>query len=148
MNAVESPLCLPQANGMCLEARPVTSGGRRVYTDFASGEWLEKMQAIAPYLLNAAETVIFSAPKSLSNCWWRHLQASMRASIHPGAHTLGLLFYSDAAEARRFQHKFHPLSLYIANFTLNGIRSQRGFRRVAHLPVLQKEDFPKLTPKQ
>ncbi|KAL0018413.1 hypothetical protein WJX79_005315 [Trebouxia sp. C0005] len=76
------------------------------------------------------------------------MQASMRASIHPGAHTLGLLFYSDAAEARRFQHKFHPLSLYIANFTLNGIRSQRGFRRVAHLPVLQKEDFPKLTPKQ
>ncbi|DBA98337.1 TPA: hypothetical protein ACH3X1_001253 [Trebouxia sp. C0004] len=35
----------PGANGMCLVSRPVTSGGRRVYTDFASGEWLEGMQA-------------------------------------------------------------------------------------------------------
>lgn len=33
-----------QANGMYLESQPLYSGGRRVYTDFSSGKWLEETQ--------------------------------------------------------------------------------------------------------
>lgn len=64
--------------------------------------------------------------------------------MHSDANVLGLIFYSDAAEARRHQHKFHPLLVYIANFTLDGLRSQRGYRRIAYLPILNSDDFPLL----
>ena len=76
------------------------------------------------------------------------LQAAVRSGMHSNCFVLGLLFYSDSTEAKRKGHKFHPLSVYIANFTLDALRSQRGFRRIAHLPVLQEADFPHLTDQQ
>lgn len=76
------------------------------------------------------------------------MQAAVRSGMHSNSFVLGLLFYSDAAEAKRKGHKFHPLSVYIANFTLDALRSQRGFRRIAHLPVLQEADFPHLDDQQ
>lgn len=64
------------------------------------------------------------------------------------AHVLGMLFYSDATEAERHGHKFRPLLLYLANFTLDGLRSARGYRRLALLPNSQQKDYPQLTNKQ
>ena len=70
------------------------------------------------------------------------MQAMARRHIHPQAVALGLIFYADGAEASRNKHSFHPLLMYMANFTLDAMRSQRGYARLAHLCVLDKADFP------
>lgn len=67
------------------------------------------------------------------------MQAMARGSLHPDAIVLGLLFYSDAAEARRHGHKYHPVLMYLANFSLDHLRSQRGYTRLAHISVLEKK---------
>ncbi|DBB03141.1 TPA: hypothetical protein ACH3X1_013371 [Trebouxia sp. C0004] len=75
-------------------------------------------------------------------------EAAVRSGMFHSSFVLGLLFYSDATEAKRKGHKFHPLSVYIANFPLDALRSQNGFRRIAHLPILQGSDFTHLTKDQ
>ena len=55
------------------------------------------------------------------------------------------IFYSDAAEAQRHKHNFHPLLVCIANFHMDGMRSQHGYKRMAQLPILDKADFPGLS---
>ena len=72
------------------------------------------------------------------------LQARVRR-IYPHAYVLGLLLYSDATEVNKKGHKFHPLNLYIANFRLDAMRSARGYRRLALLPILSAQDFPTLS---
>ena len=67
--------------------------------------------------------------------------------IHTAAIVLGLIFYSDAAEAQRYKHKYHPVTMFIGNFTLDALRSQRGYARLVQLPVLDKADFPQLQKK-
>ncbi|DBA90690.1 TPA: hypothetical protein ACH3X1_003907 [Trebouxia sp. C0004] len=115
---LQAMLNSPEANGMCLEAQPLFNGTQRVYKDFASGTWLERTQA------------------------------AVRSGMFHSSFVLGLLFYSDATEAKRKGHKFHPLSVYIANFPLDALRSQNGFRRIAQLPILQGSDFTHLTKDQ
>lgn len=73
------------------------------------------------------------------------LQASVRLMHGNRAHVLGLIFYSDAAEAERNGHKFHPLIVYLANYRLDALRSARGYRRLALLPILDAKDFPNLS---
>ena len=72
------------------------------------------------------------------------LQVAVR-QLYPEAFVLGLLLYSDATEVTRKGHKFHPLNLYIANFRLDALRSARGYRRLALLPILSPKDFPTLS---
>lgn len=72
------------------------------------------------------------------------LQARVRR-IYPHACVLGLLLYSDATEVNKEGHKFHPLNLYNANFRLDALRSARGYRRLALLPILSAQDFPMLS---
>lgn len=67
------------------------------------------------------------------------MQKKVRKHLHSEAVLLGLLLYSDASEAQRKGHKFHPLNLYIANFTTDALRSQRGHVRLAHMSVLDRE---------
>ena len=67
------------------------------------------------------------------------MQKEARKHLHSEAVVLGLLLYSDASEAQRKGHKFHPLNLYVANFTIDALRSQRGHARLAHMSVLDKE---------
>ena len=40
-------------------------------------------------------------------------QAAVRSGLHSDASVLGFMFYSNAAEARRFEHKFHLMLVYI-----------------------------------
>ncbi len=140
---------------MCLESQPFYSGGRRVYSDFSSGKWLEQTQV--QHVGHKLPLVTCSAA-SLSDCcvvvvvsydifeaFFTDIQATVRNGLHSTSNVLGLIFYSDAAEARQHQHKFHPLLVYIANFTLDGLRSQRGYRRLAYLPILRQADFPALS---
>jgi len=54
---------------------------------------------------------------------------------------LGLLLYADGADARRKEHHYHPIIMYIANFLLDGL-SQRGYARLAHMCVLYIKHFP------
>lgn len=72
------------------------------------------------------------------------MQARAR-SIDPRAHALGMLFYSDATETQHKGHKFHPLLVMLGNFTLDALRSSRGYRRIALLPVLYKKDLETLS---
>ena len=141
-----------QANGMYLESQPLYSGGRRVYSDFSSGQWLQQTQVQhlgheSPLLTCLVASLLFCCCFVLPyfQCNFTDIQAAVRSGLHHNSNVLGLVFYSDAAEARRYQHKFHPLLVYIANFTLDGLRSQRGYRRVAYLPILQQADFPTLS---
>ena len=73
------------------------------------------------------------------------LQAKVRLTHGDRAHVLGLIFYSDAAEAERHGHKFHPLIVYLANYRLDALRSARGYRRFALLPILDAKNFPGLS---
>ncbi|KAL0036462.1 hypothetical protein WJX77_008767 [Trebouxia sp. C0004] len=87
----------PQAHGMCLESRPLfDSNGERMYMDFASGKWLQQTQAAA------------------------------RRDLHPLANVLGLMLYSDGAQAANKKHNYHPIIMYLANFTLDAMRSSRA----------------------
>lgn len=138
-----------QANGMYLESRLLYSGGRRVYSDFSSGKWLEQTQVQhhsheSPLVTCLVASLLFYCYFVLRSIF-ADIQATVRSRLHSNSNVLGLIFYSDAAEARRHQHKFHPLLVYIANFTLDGLRSQRGYRRVAYLPILWQADFPTLS---
>ncbi|DBA83942.1 TPA: hypothetical protein ACH3X1_006438 [Trebouxia sp. C0004] len=109
----------PQANGMCLESQPVfDENNQRIYIDFESGKWLEEKQK------------------------------EIRLKLQTLAVVLGLIFYSDGAEAQRKGHKYHPLLMYFANFMPDAMRSQRGYARLAHMSVLDKADFPLLTQNQ
>lgn len=72
------------------------------------------------------------------------LQVTVR-DLYPHAFVLGWLLYSDATEVTRKGHKFHPLNLYIANFRLDALKSARGYRRIALLPILSHKDFPTLS---
>ncbi|KAL0022550.1 hypothetical protein WJX77_002390 [Trebouxia sp. C0004] len=61
----------PQANGMCLESQPVfDENNQRIYIDFESGKWLEEKQK------------------------------EIRLKLQTLAVVLGLIFYSDGAEAQ------------------------------------------------
>ncbi|DBA87888.1 TPA: hypothetical protein ACH3X1_004879 [Trebouxia sp. C0004] len=64
-----------------------------------------------------------------------------RRDLHPLANVLGLMLYSDGAQAANKQHNYHPIIMYLANFTLDAMRSQRGYVRLAHMPVLDIKDF-------
>ena len=66
------------------------------------------------------------------------VQARVRR-IDPSAYALGMLCYSDATETKMNKHKFHPLLVMLANFTLDALRSSRGYRRIALLPVLDSK---------
>ena len=69
------------------------------------------------------------------------LQAWVRGAHQQGSCVLGLIFYSDAAEAQRHGHKFKPLFLYITNYKLSNLRSREGSRRLVLLPILQPGDW-------
>lgn len=70
------------------------------------------------------------------------LQKLVRDTLYSAACVLGLLLYADGADARRKEHHYHPIIMYIANFTLDGLRSQRGYARLAHMCVLDIKDYP------
>ncbi|KAL0024007.1 hypothetical protein WJX77_008088 [Trebouxia sp. C0004] len=109
----------PEAHNMCLESQPVfANDGSRAYTDFASGTWLETVQA------------------------------ATRNTVNPDATPLEIFLYADGAEARSRKHRYHPLLLFLGNFTLDAMRSQRGYVRLAHMSVLAKEDFPQVSDKE
>ncbi|KAL0027778.1 hypothetical protein WJX77_004730 [Trebouxia sp. C0004] len=48
-----------------------------------------------------------------------------RRDLHPLANVLGLMLYSDGAQAANKQHNYHPIIMYLANFTLDAMRSSR-----------------------
>ena len=72
----------------------------------------------------------------------------MRSTVNPDATPLGVFLYADGAEARSRKHRYHPLLLFLGNFTLDAMRSQRGYVRLAHMSVLAKEDFPQVSDKE
>ncbi len=73
-----------------------------------------------------------------------HVQAEVRKGHGPAAHVLGLLFYSDGTQTVD-DHRFHPVMLYIANYQLDHLRSRNAGRRLALLPILDKDQFPHLS---
>ena len=72
------------------------------------------------------------------------MQAEVRKGHGPAAHVLGLLLYSDGTETVSGHH-FHPVVLYIANYQLEHLRSRNGGRRLALLPILDKDQFKHLS---
>ena len=72
----------------------------------------------------------------------------MRSTVNPDATLLGVFLYADGAEARSRKHLYHPLLLFLGNFTLDAMRSQRGYVRLAHMSVLAKEGFPQVSDKE
>ena len=73
--------------------------------------------------------------------------AAMRSIVNPDAVPLEVFLYADGAEARSRKHHYHPLLLFLGNFTLDAMRSQRGYV-MAHMSVLAKEDFPQVSDKE
>ena len=63
-------------------------------------------------------------------------QAAARRELHPLANVLGLMSYSDGSQAQIQKHHYHFIIMYRANFTLDAMRSQRGYVRLAHMSVL------------
>lgn len=50
---------------MCLESQPLYSGGRRVYSDFSSGKWLEQTQV---QHIGHTWALVTCSAASLSDC--------------------------------------------------------------------------------
>ncbi len=131
---------------MYLESKPVRVNGERVYRDFGSSEWLEKEQVRCfVRIICIGMATFFFKLVSGSLPRFNNVQARVRR-INPSAYALGMLFYSDATETKMNKHKFHPLLVMLANFTLDALRSSRGYKRIALLPVLDSkllENLPK-----
>lgn len=53
---ISNYVLIVQANGMYLDSQLLYSGGRRVYSDFSSGKWLEQTQV---QLLHCSFVVVF-----------------------------------------------------------------------------------------
>ena len=81
---------------------------------------------------------VLYTPISGSLLRFNDVQARVRR-IDPSACELGMLFHSDATETKMNKHKCHPLLVMLANFSLDALRSSRGYRRVALLPVLDSK---------
>ena len=63
---------------------------------------------------NGLHTVVSGSLLRFNNA----VQARVRR-IDPSADALGMLFYSDATKIKMNKHKFHPLLVMLANFTLD-----------------------------
>ena len=141
-----------QAHGMCLKFQPCfDSNHERVYTDFASREWLEHKQVPLPlpyhsvtlnFKFSPSYTVCVKTSITIAAIGFVDLQAEARRYLHPSAVMLGMMLYSDGAQAHNQKHHYHPIIIYLANFTLDTLTCQRGYVRLAHMSVLDIHDLP------